>query len=174
MPDRYGRKPIGTLTRHPADFYSGYLYTAGHAELDQPVGPGEIYFAVGLFNADQDGRVMKVYGATSLSEGGGGCQIFMPLGAMGVAIDVARSIRPDRAGPNVEVSYQFTQVPNGNPNPFNFGAQFGVISASGFDSNTVLSPFPLFIVPQGYSLIATNPSSSFANGFFAWFQMAAQ
>jgi hypothetical protein len=174
MADRNGRNPLGAVTRHPADWFSDYLYCAGHSALNQPSGSGEIYFAVSVLNEDQDGRVMRIYGATSMSEGGGGCGIYFVQGATGAPVSAAKSIRPDRPGPSVSVGYQFQQVALGSPNPFDFGEQFGEIASDGFDSATIVSPFPLFIVPQGYSIVATNPSSSFLNGFFWWFQMAAQ
>jgi hypothetical protein len=174
MSDRSGRKPLGTVTRHPADWFSDYLYTAGHAEINQPSGSGEIYFAVSFLNSDQSGLAMRVYGATVMQEGGGGLLAFFVSGATGAPVGNAKSIRPDRPAPSVEVGYQFQQVALGVNNPFNFGEQFGALASDGFDSATILSPFPLFIVPQGYSLVLTNPSSSFNNGAFIWFQMAAQ
>lgn len=170
--DQTGSQPLGVVTRHPADWFSNSLFTAGWQELDQPVGPGEIFFAVAIFNRSQSGQVLRIYGATCLSEGGGGCAIYFVNGTTGTLKQGGTPIRPDGATPPVDVYYQFQQVPAGNPNPFNFGLQYGAIGASGFDSQTVLSPFPLFIVPPGWSLVATNTSSSFADGFFWWFQLA--
>ena len=172
--DFTGVRPLGVVTRHPADWFSDSLYVAGWQELDQPSGSGEIYFAVALFNNDQGGNVLRVYGANSLSEGGGGCNMYFVHGTTGTLKQTARPIRPDFPIPNVSVYYQFQQVSTGSPNPFAFGDLYGNVSSSGFDSQLTVSPFPLFIVPVGWSLVATNPSSSFLNGFFWWFQLTPQ
>jgi hypothetical protein len=175
MSDRTGRRPLGTLTRHPADWFSDYSYTGGYQLIDNPT-PGNFnYLAVGLYNNDSSGRVIKVYGISVCAENGSGMGIYFVNGVIGSLVGPVKSIRPDRAAPTGQIYQENTSVGFPIPNfPYNFGDQFGFIGTSGFDSFSIVSPFPLFIVPQGYSLVAANTVQGVHVGAFFWFQVADQ
>jgi hypothetical protein len=172
--DYTGVRPLGVLTRHPADWFSDISFVAGWSEDNQPTGAGEIYTAFGMLNSDNQGRVLRIYGNTCSCQGGGGMGVFFVKGAIGSVVAQAQSIRPDFPPPLVTISSQHQQTAAGAPNPFNFGPQFGLVGSPGFDSGTAFSPFPLFIVPVGWSIVVTNFTSTFVAGIGWWFQMAPQ
>jgi hypothetical protein len=175
MSDRTGRRPLGTLTRHPADWFSDYSYVGGFQIRAFPPPGTQDFLAVGLYNDDSAGRVLKVYGISVEADAGEGVMMFFVFGTIGALVGPALSIRPDRAAPTGKIYQVTTNVPGGpQPFPYDFGPQYDVVSTSGFDGNTILSPFPLFIVPQGYSLVAANLVDCSFPGFFFRFQVAAQ
>jgi hypothetical protein len=172
MPDPTGAKPLGVVVRHPADWFSDESCSASWFEEDLIVGPGQMWIAIGFFNQDSNGRVMRVYGHSAFSEGGGGMGLFWVNGTIGSQVNTARNVRPDRGAPGVSVWAEHQQTPLGPLNPFSFGQQVGFFAAPGFDSGTVFSPFPFFIVPPGWSLVGTTPQSSTVAAMALWFQMA--
>lgn len=118
MSDRTGRVPKGTLTRHPADWFSDYLYTAGFQKYVNTAGPGEGYAAIALYNDTQDGRVLRIYGITAEFDGGGGGAVFFVKGTIGAEQDGATSIRPDRTAPAGVIYEEDSFVALGTPNPY--------------------------------------------------------
>ena len=170
--DQAGARPLGVVSRHPADWFSEQFYTVGWFEEDPIVGAGEMWIAFSVFNHDSNGRVMRVYGATAVSDGGGGLGCTYVSGATGSQRDTAKNIRPDYGAPNVTISSQNQQTAIGAPNPFPITSVFGILGAPGFDSNTFVSPFPLFIIPVGYSLFASTNQSSEIGGLHLWFQLS--
>jgi hypothetical protein len=127
-----------------------------------------------LFNQDQGGNVLRVYGNTTFSEGGGGFQAAFVRGTIGAQVASATGIRPDQTTPAVSVWARHMQTALGTVNPFLSNLPFALLAAPGFDSGTTFSPFPMFIVPVGYSLVVTNPQSSGVAGVGWWFQLTPQ
>jgi hypothetical protein len=172
MADPTGAKPLGVVTRHPADWFSDEFYTGAWLEEDAIVGPGEMFIAIGMFNGDSNGRVLRIYGGTAFAEGGGGMGIYFVHGTIGSQVANAKSVRPDRPTPSVSMWSEHQQVALGGLSPFNFGDPFGIMAAPGFDSGTVVSQFPMFIVPVGWSIVASMFQSSQVGGMHWWFQLA--
>jgi len=170
--DATGSQPLGVVTRHPADWFSDSLYSATFYEDIAFVGSGLLWHQFGLFNQNNNGRVLRIYGNTTFSEGGGGFQASFSSGSVGVQVGNATGIRPDQSAPSVSVWADHVQTALGTVHPFLSALPFGLLAAPGFDSGTTFSPFPMFIIPQGYSLVVTNPQSSSVAGVCWWFQLA--
>lgn len=172
MSDRTGRKPKGTMVRPAPDWFDDNMGVGGSYFLN--VGPAKDNFlALALFNNDQQGRTLKVYGLTIASDGGAGFGFFFAAGAPSGVQQPASALRPDRGVP---VGQLFLQSSLGNPiptaNPFLPATVTSAIGSDGFDSNTIFSDFPMFVVPQGYSLIGTNFRGSLSTGIWYWWQVA--
>jgi hypothetical protein len=162
------------MTRHPADWFSDYLYTAGYS-IDTFPSAGNITFAaIALYNDDAQGRVMKVYGVSGSADGGENFSIYFQQGTIGSQVAQALSIRPDRPAPSGAVYAESVVVPLATPAPFSFPPEYGQFGTDGFDGCTYVSPFPLFIVPVGYSIIACNRSGAGIPAFWFWFLLANQ
>lgn len=172
MADQTGVIPSGTLTRHPADWFSDNLYTAGYSVPAFPVGAFINFTAVGLYNQDVQGRVCKIYGMSIEDDGGESTQMYFVHGTIGALVGPALSIRPDYPSPNVYVYQETITVAEGTDTPFTFPPQYGLIGSSGYDGGTYLSPFPLFIIPVGWSLVGANRGGSDLVGVWFWFQLA--
>lgn len=172
--DFTGVRPLGVVTRHAADWFSDQLYTCAWLEEDPIVGSGEMFIAFGMLNNDNQGRVLRIYGGTAFAEGGGGMGIYFVHGTIGNQVAQAKSIRPDFDVPLVTMWSEHQQVALGALSPFNFGDPYGIMAAPGFDSGTETSPFPMFIVPVGWSIVASMFQSSQVGGMHWWFQMTPQ
>jgi len=170
--DATGAQPLGVVVRHAADWFSDSLYMATFYEDIAFVGSGLLWHQFGLFNQGQSGQVLRVYGNTTFSEGGGGFQASFSSGSIGVQVGDATGIRPDQPVPRASIWATHQQTALGTVNPFLSTRPFGLLAAPGFDSGTTFSPFPMFIVPAGYSLVVTNPQSSSVAGVGWWFQLA--
>lgn len=172
--DPSGVIPIGTLTRHPADWFSPQLYTDGF-QLNLPLSPGNINFlAVGLHNNDNAGRVLRVWGVSIESDGGESIAVYRVNGTIGAFDHKCRPARFDQPISTAEIWQENATLPTGSNNPFGFVDQIGLIGTNGFDGNTVLSPFPLWIVPVGFSVVLTNLAGGFKVADFFWFTMSNQ
>lgn len=172
MSDRSGQKPKGTMVRHAPDWFSDNLACAGFQFIETAPLPTNTWWSIALLNNDQTGRVYRVYGITVSSEGGGGCAFFFQQGAPGAQVAVAKPLRPDYAPPTGAIFKQEVTGSALKTNPFDTGPDFCEIGAGGFDSGTTISPFPLAIIPGGYSLVGVNLGSSTPGGIFFWYQLA--
>jgi hypothetical protein len=172
--DRLGSTPQGALARHPADFFADELYTGGYSPVALFTPGLGGFVAVSLFNQDAQGRVAKVYGITSVNYAGGGQAAGWVNGSFGTFVGPCQGIRPDRGSIPVFI-YQNTIIGPGAvpPYPTSFPPIASIIGNSGFDSFTLLSPFPLFIVPVGWSLVLSNIVADDFGGQAFWFEMAA-
>jgi hypothetical protein len=170
--DPSGRFPLGVLTRHPADWFDEECATGGYSiEFGPPAGNN--YVLVSLFNNSTGGQVLKIYGMTAISDGGAGCVAWADAGSpSGLFVGACTNIRPDYAAP-AGLIYQNTITQHDPlPNPFTYPASAPVLGGSGFDSFTYLSPFPLFIIPAGYSLHVLNVYAAGIVGGSFWYQVA--
>src|ERR1700722_4485510 len=106
--DYTGVRPLGIVTRHPADWFDDLLYTGGYVQpfISPLVSPR--YVAVGLANDDDQGRVAKVYGVTVQSDAGESYGLFFSKDKSGAPIGAANPIRPDNPAVNIEVSQATT------------------------------------------------------------------
>lgn len=170
--DLTGVKPLGTLTRHPLDWYSDAGAMAGYQLSVSGSTSTADYLNVSIYNNDNAGKVARVYGAYATSDGGTGMQLSFLRGFQGTLVGQAQNLRPDYPAPSI-FTYQLTvSVALGSPNPNPPGPIIGAVGTSGFDSSLVMSPFPIAIIPVGWSLVAWNVFDSGQTGFFCWFQMA--
>ena len=174
MADRSGRRPLGTLTRHPLDWFRDHSFVGGYMHPFDYAGEQLTYTSVGLYNFDPNGRVMLCYGFVTQADAGGGIDVFFVNGTIGALLGGVSSLRPDRPAPNVAVYNLVTPVPLNTPPTYNWGPAIGALPTQGFDGGQVFSEFPMFIVPVGYSVVFANAEASDRTGTFCWFQMADQ
>ncbi len=118
--------------------------------------------------------VFKVYGITASNDGGGGLVFWFQQGPIGLFQQAVSPIRPDVAVPYGQIFFQQTTVPLGHSSPFLPPTIVGVVGSAGFDSTTLCSPFPLFILPAGYSLVGANVGSYGNAGASFWYQLAKE
>jgi hypothetical protein len=172
--DFTGVRPLGVLTRHPADWFSDSLYTISFTKTVLFSGAGNQYMAFAVFNNDNIGRVMKVYGYSATCDGGGGLATRFAPARLFTPVNTATSIRPDLPAPTVTISFDSQVVPPGGLTPYDTGQQCGLLGTFGFDSGTAFAPFPLFIIPTGWSLVGFTSDSCQIAAMCLWFQMAPQ
>ena len=175
MTDRTGRVPKGVMSRQAPDWFADYLATGSFVLVDFANPGGANYIAVGLFNDSTQGEVLKVYGITSHADGGGGYGCYWVNGTVGVLQNQCASIRPDRPAPAGQIWADIHLHVPGPPflSPFTFAPPQNIIGAPGFDSFTVFSQFPMFIVPVGWSLVLANVRQTFDGGVGYWYQTAS-
>lgn len=169
--DQSGVTPKGTLVRAAADWFDDNLGTGGFYE--QNFSPNlDNYFTVALFNNANTGVVFKVYGISAYNDGGTGWGAFWQNGAVGTLKSGCQPLRPDYPTPYGQIYEQ--EMLGNNPDapfPWSLGPIAGAIGCGGFDSNTVVSPFPLFIVPVGWSLVMANLESASNCMCTFWYQV---
>lgn len=170
--DPTGVRPAGVLTRAAPDFFDDNLAVCAFEfqEISPPTGLHFQRYA--LFNNATTGVLFKVYAITVENDGGGGMVLFWNHGPLGTFAQNAAALRPDLPMPFGQMYSDQTDVAAGNPNPYITQPIVGQIGAGGFDSATVVSPFPLFIIPAGWSLVGTNPGSAIESGMTVWYQLA--
>lgn len=170
--DPSGRFPIGVLARPAPDFFDDNLGAGGAFIFDSTPPAGNAWVTYALYNNDAMGRSLKVYGVSVYSQGGGGLVFGYSKGIVGTFAQNCVAISPDVGIPPGQI---YTQLSDGHASPipiFIPAIIVGAIAAAGFDSGTQLSPFPLFKVPAGYSLVGTNPSSTLISYCTFWFQVS--
>lgn len=148
------------MVRAAPDWFSDNLYSCLFYTNDHGTGTGTIWQAGSFFNNDNRGRVAKVYGVYCFAEGGGGAFADIVEGSAGNAYQTARNVRGDQGAGTVQ---SFTQptVLNTNPlNPYATGNEYLAFPAPGFDSSLTVSPFPLAVIPAGFSLALISPSGT--------------
>lgn len=172
--DPSGRHPTGVLTRIAPDFFDDAVAFGGYAAVVGIAGQ-DFYIKVSLYNDAAIGYKLKVYGFSIANDSGGGSQAFMTAGVPTGAL-VARCNPLDASQPApYGLIYQDTQhVPAGNPIPFTIPGAPALLGAEGFDSATVPSPFPFFIVPAGYALSVINYNPGNRLGASFWYQEAIE
>ena len=177
MSDPSGRFPTGVLTRPAADFFDDHL-AVGKGSIFAN-GPNQsIWFSVALFNNSTQGLVFKVYGLSSINVGEGGLDYFFVYGQYGALAQLCSPIRPDFGSLNGQIFTQSQQVGVSTANPYLLQPAIATFGTSG-ESFTAFSPFPVFIVPVGYSLVACNtfPANNIGGALYAggagfWYQQA--
>ncbi len=171
MSDPSGRYPIGVLTRPAPDWFDDKLGCGGYTMQNSNSSGWVNYVAVSLYNNANDGSMLKVYGIAAGTSIGTTSSVFSIYGTLGTFVENCSSIRPDVAPPFGQI-YQATTVELtvGDPNPYIYPPLLGLIGL-GFGGSNLLSPFPLFIVPVGYSLIVVNNFSADQIGASFWYQV---
>lgn len=170
--DPSGVSPKGVLTRPAPDFFDDNMGIGAWSYLTT-LPTTFTYVAVSLFNNDNQGRVLKVYGITAEADGGAGMQASWFKGSFGTLVGPCSSIRPDLGAPPGLIYKDVLIVPaEFSPNTMPLNPAVGIIGISGFDSNTVLSPFPIFIIPVGWSLVLVNLETSSQGGAGFWYLVA--
>lgn len=166
MSDRTGRKPKGTMVRLAPDWFSDNL-AMGTGVLIAPIANQQQFWSVALYNNSKTGQLLKVYGLSVANFGGGGCLYFFLSGTFGNFDHKCGPIRPDFQAPDGAI-YTQQQAAAGSPtNPFITGTPIYSLGTAG-EAFTIVSPFALFIIPPGYSLVAANAFPSVSSGNFLY------
>lgn len=177
--DPSGVQPPGVLVRLAPDFFDDSIAVGAGFTFDSTAFNTD-YYTISLFNNGNQGQVFKVYAITSLTVSGGGAGVFFVKGTVGSLFAPCASIRPDFQAPFGQIYTQslIQSSPAVGQNPLITAPLIGFIGDSA-DSFTNISPFPLFIVPAGYSLVTANMSvgtnaggSDLRGGTGFWYQVA--
>ncbi|SRR6266851_2006560 len=170
--DASGVRPLGVVTRHPLDWFNANGYLDGYfLRVVAPV--PQQWFAVGLHNKDNLGRVIRVWGISVSNDGGGGIQAYAVNGTFGAFDHLAQPVRFDQPIGSAEIwETNQDQLPGQLISPYALPPPRALVGTGGFDSFTFTAPFPLFIIPVGWSLVLSNNSASSVVGGFFWFEMA--
>jgi hypothetical protein len=170
--DPSGAQPKGTLVRNAPDWFDDNL-GMGTYILPFVIPTTFNYVAVSLFNNANTGVALKVYAVSVDEDGGGGFAASWMKGPFGTLVGACSPVRPDYPTPYGEIYQETVMVAaEADPNPMLLNSPVAFIGSSGFDSNTVVSPFPLFIVPVGWSLVLCNIDTSNNAGVAFWYQVA--
>lgn len=175
MAARSGLKPKGALSRIAPDFFADYMATGGY--WIEPVGGPHGYFVtISLFNDSKIGEALKVYGITSGDDVGLGTFMYSTFGTpLGALIGQCRNIRFDMPPPVGQIWALQDNAPAINspyPNPLPVNPT--VLGEPGFSSATLFSPFPIAIVPAGYSLVIANAQSCSTIYAAFWYQVVGK
>jgi hypothetical protein len=171
--DPTGTHPKGVLTRAAADFFDDNLGTGAFFQSQEGTPQIFNYCTVALFNNANSGVVLKVYGATTISDGGSGMGLYWVHGIVGTFVQNCQPLRPD-VGMQYGQIYQQVTLGNtqGAPNPYFTPPPVTILASDGFDSATYFAPYPIFIVPAGWSAVLTNLTPAIDLGAAFWFQQA--
>jgi hypothetical protein len=171
--DSTGVRPSGVLTRHPGDWFADNLFVGQYSFYNHNLPQPLFWLSVALYNFDPSGRVAKVYGISCVNDSGGGAGVFFQAGTIGAFQQHCTSIRPELGAPSCDIYQVRTNaLANDQPPPYNWGTQYALIPSDGFDCGKIISPFPIFIVPVGWSLIIAPLFATGAFGPTFWFQLA--
>lgn len=170
--DPTGRFPQGVLVRSAFDFFDDSGGQGGAFYFDQAF-TQLAYLAVALYNNATDGRSFKVYGISAISNQNGGCLVYSTTGRIGSLFGPCSPIRADLGAPFGQIYSQTQLVPNTTtPTTLVFGPLVNILGSGNFTPQGWYSPFPLFTVPAGYSLILVNQGAATNAGFGFWYQQA--
>ena len=171
--DPAGRNPSGALIRPAPDFFDDHMAAGGYSTVF-PTGPF-LYLAVSLYNdGSGSNRLLKVYGIDGSVGGDVGLNLFIVKGTFGSFVAQGQYVRFDQGAAPGQI-WQMTQVVagSGTPSPFNLTNLYTIISVGAFGgAGSHLSPFPLAIIPPGYSLTTVNYNPT-VNGAAAFFWQVA-
>lgn len=172
--DPTGVHPSGVLVRNAPDFFDDQLGSGGYFAAVASTPGHDTYFRLSLYNNATDGRALKVYGITAQDNAGGGSYLYQAYGPNpDTLVGPCVNIRGDLGQPWGVIYQQLTLVLSGAGSPFTRPAAAVVLGESGFDAFTTISPFPLQIVPRGFSLFmeqTQHDGGQYGGGF--WFQMS--
>jgi len=171
--DPSGVSPKGVLTRTPPDFFDDHLATGGANYItDPPV--GNTYASISLFNNASSGILFKVYGITVGNDNLGTAFAYFLQGApLGSFVQPCVNIRGDQGAPYGQIFKRIDTL--GTPTalyPLPIPNGFSLLGAPDAGSHTIISPFPLFIIPVGYSLVIANEQSASSVWAAFWYQQA--
>ena len=171
--DPAGVHPQGVLARPAADFFDDHLAQGGFIYSTDPT-TNFNWVSISLFNDANTGVALKVYGLTYGDDTGLGTLAYSRQGPpLGSLVGQCTNVRFDLGAPygqiwqRLDLAAHIDQI-----YPLPVPATAVNLGNAGFDANTMVSPFPLFIVPVGYSLVIANrlPSSVVQAAF--WYQQA--
>lgn len=172
--DPTGTHPSGVLVRPAPDFFDDNLCSGGYYFFIRPAA-GFQYLSISLFNDAPRGQALKVYGITNGDDSGFGTLMY-PLqgGPLGSFVTQCRNVRFDLGAPPGQI-YQQLDVVAGidSPYPRPLPTNVQTLGTPGFSSETIFSPFPMAIIPPGYSLVLANGQASSGTWYATfWYQIS--
>lgn len=169
--DQAGATPQGALSRHPADFFANGLACGGFLRKQNPPAFQLAFNAVGLFNNDPAGNVFKIYGYGLNNDAGGGVGIYAVKGKLSTPQSPPVNVRFDQPAPTGLIFADTTIVASGTLPPTIYDPLVGLLATAGFDGDAKFSPFPMFIVPTGYSIVGLNLEPAGQCGIYFWYEI---
>lgn len=162
------------MVRPAPDWFSDNLAYGGAVyQTDPPV--GNTYASISLFNDAQTGVVLKVYALTVGNDDTGTAFAYTRQGPpLGVLQGQCRFLRADRGVSFGQIWMRTDTVGSVTAlYPLALPQAPATIGAPDAGSATILSAFPLFIIPTGYSLVIANADSGSRAWASFWFHQSA-
>jgi len=171
--DPSGHNPQGVLVRSAPDFFDDNLCVGG-TWFQFGVIPTRSFCSTSLYNNDTLGRVLKVYGVTALVDNGQAALLYPNSGApLGALVGNCLPVRFDLGIPPGLIYSKLDSVPLSNsPNPNNPPTNAQLIGGSFGGGISYFSPFPIAIIPRGWSLVVVNMGADDTGGASFWYQVA--
>jgi hypothetical protein len=171
--DPAGAQPTGVLVRPAPDFFDDHLCYGGAMFQTNPPS-GLNYASISLFNNATSGILLKVYGVSLGNDDQGSGFAYALQGApLGTLQGACTNVRFDQGAPYGQI-YMLDSVVGAIDDlyPLPLPAAPMVLGAPDAGGAAIISPFPLFIVPVGWSLVIANITtcSTIYAGF--WYQQA--
>jgi hypothetical protein len=171
--DPAGTHPSGVLVRPAPDFFDDHLCQGGFIYSTDPI-TNLNWVSISLFNDANSGVALKVYGLTYGDDSGFGTIAYYRQGPpLGSFVSEGINVRADLGGPYGQIWQRLDIAPHTFA-IYNLPLPPTVVNLGnpGFNANTILSPFPLFIIPVGWSLVIANrlPTGIVQASF--WYQQA--
>lgn len=173
--DPSGRFPKGVLTRPAPDFFDDYLACGGAVyQTDPPV--GNTYASISLYNDASIGILLKVYAISVGNDDTGTAFAYQRQGApLGVLQGQCRNIRFDQPAPYGQIWMRTDTVGSVTAlYPLPLPTNPVILGAPDAGSATIVSAFPLFIIPAGYSLVVANADSGSRAWASFWYHTAQE
>ena len=170
--DPSGVSPKGVLIRPAPDFFDDHMcYGGAIYQTDPPV--GNTYASISLFNNANSGVLFKVYGISLGNDDTGSAFAYSRQGPpLGVLQGACRNVRFDLGMAYGQIFMRTDTVGSVTAlYPLPLPAAVMNLGAPDAGGAAILSPFPLFIIPVGYSLVIAilDSGGSVYAGF--WFQL---
>ena len=161
------RRPKGVYSRSTPDWFSDQMcFGAGDKQNDPLVANG-VFYRVSLFNNDPLGKRFYVYQLNLASDDATFYFASLHSGTLGSFFASCSNIDPSRAAPSGQIFIASGPSYADPPWPPDPTDSFTTFPASGASAQATASG-PLFIVPNGYSLVVSSNTSvnQIAIGFY--------
>lgn len=171
--DSSGRHPTGVLSRPAPDFFDDNVGFGGVFKSGI-LAPGmESWQRASLFNNATDGRSLKVYGISTMSDWEGCCFVYGVYGQpTDTFVGTCSPLSFNGPMPWGLLYFQNTVVAAAAPNPYNPPTNAAWLGVPFTASVTMFSQFPIAIVPAGYALLVVGQQPGGVFGASFWFQMS--
>lgn len=161
------RRPKGVYSRPTLDWFSDQVCTGAGAFQTFPLSGTGNDIHVSLFNNDTLGRLLYVYAISCGNDSAENLYCAFHAGTVGNFFAAGMSVNPSLGTPPGQI---FLDVRTGTGStPLAPPSDPYTQIPSGFNSSTIVAPFPLFILPKGYSIVVSPDFSGQSLGASFWY-----
>jgi hypothetical protein len=160
------RKPKGTYVRPTGDWFSANLCSG--AWYDDTAGAAT-YLWIGLYNDDNLGRSLYILGISAAMDGANVMAGVVVKGTLGSQVAACVNVNPNTGAPPGKIYSRRT----GPAAPPSVGqavpAGMAFLIGTSFGSPQYTPPFPICILPQGYSCFVVSDFQTIDGGASFWY-----